>query len=78
MGHLPWRRFVRNYPPAPHRRAKIFTRRQRPIDRNLRARLMHLARCARRARQITRANVDILKALVFAFANLRDGRCIPG
>ena len=66
-------------PAMPRRRAKAFTDgRQRPLDRNLRARLMHLAKAARRARTITRASVDILEALIFTFANLRDGRCIPG
>jgi len=63
----------------PARRAKVFTDgRQRPIDRNLRARIMHRAKAARRAGDLTRAAVDVLEALLFQFANLSDGRCIPG
>lgn len=62
-----------------HRRAKVFTDgRQAPIDRNDRARVMALAEAARRQGRITRAAVDILRALLFRFANLKDGRCIPG
>jgi hypothetical protein len=60
------------------RRPKLFTDgRQTPIDRNDRARVMFLARAARRNGAITRAAVDILAALLFVFANLRDGRCFP-
>jgi hypothetical protein len=60
------------------RRAKLFTDgRQTPIDRNDRARVMFLARAARQRGQLTRAAVDILRALLFTFANLRDGRCFP-
>jgi Helix-turn-helix domain len=60
------------------RRPKLFTDgRQTPLDRNDRARLMSLARAARHRGQLTRAAVDILRALLFQFANLRDGRCFP-
>jgi alkylated DNA nucleotide flippase Atl1 len=60
------------------RRPKLFTDgRQTPIDRNDRARVMFMARAARHRGQITRAAVDILRALLFTFANLRDGRCFP-
>ncbi len=60
------------------RRQKVFTDgRQTPIDRNDRARLMFLAHVARCKGQITRAGVDILRALIFQFANLKDGRCFP-
>jgi len=60
------------------KRPKLFTNgRQTPIDRNDRARVMFLARAARRNGLLTRAAVDILAALLFVFANLRDGRCFP-
>ena len=60
------------------RRAKLFTDgKQTPIDRNDRARVMCLAEVARRKGEITRAAVDILRALLFTFANLTDGRCFP-
>ena len=60
------------------RRAKVFSDgRQTPIDRNDRARVMLLAEAARRKGEITRAAVDVLRALLFQFANLRDGRCFP-
>jgi hypothetical protein len=61
------------------KRPKLFTNgRQTPIDRNDRARVMFLARAARRKGLLTRAAVDILAALLFQFANLKDGRCMPG
>jgi len=60
------------------RRAKLFTDgKQTPIDRNDRARIIFLAEVARRKGEITRAAVDILRALLFTFANLKDGRCFP-
>jgi hypothetical protein len=60
------------------RRAKLFTDgKQTPIDRNDRARAMLLAEAARRKGEITRAAVDIFRALLFKFANLADGRCFP-
>jgi hypothetical protein len=60
------------------KRPKLFTDgRQTPIDRNDRARVMFLARAARRNGLLTRAAVDILSALLFVFANLKDGRCFP-
>jgi hypothetical protein len=60
------------------KRPKLFTDgRQTPVDRNDRARVMFLARAARHRGEITRAAVDILGALLFQFANLKDGRCFP-
>ena len=60
------------------RRAKLFTDgRQTPVDRNDRARVVWLAEMARRRGEITRAAVDIFRALLFTFANLTDGRCFP-
>ena len=60
------------------RRPKLFTDgRQAPVDPNDRARVMVLADAARRDGRITRAAVDILRALLFTFANLKDGRCFP-
>jgi hypothetical protein len=59
-------------------RRKLFTSgRQPPIDRNDRAKLMLLADESRRRGNITRAAVDIMRALLFQFANMKDGRCIP-
>ena len=60
------------------RRPKLFTDgRQAPVDPNDRARVMVLADAARRDGRITRAAVDILRSLLFTFANLKDGRCFP-
>lgn len=60
------------------KRPKLFTDgRQTPLDRNDRARVMWLAQMARRRGEITRAAVDILRALLMQFANLKDGRCFP-
>lgn len=60
------------------KRDKRFTDgRGRPIDRNDRARLVFLAKAARRRGELTRAAVEIFEALLYRFANLRDGRCIP-
>jgi hypothetical protein len=60
------------------RRQKIFSDgRQTPIDRNDRARVMLLAHQARGDGRITRAAVDVLRALIYQFANLKDGRCFP-
>jgi hypothetical protein len=50
---------------------------QRPVDRNDRARLLFIAKAARHRGELTRAAVEIFEALLYAFANLRDGRCIP-
>jgi hypothetical protein len=63
---------------AARTREKRFTDgRQRPIDRNDRARLLFLAKAARRRGELTRAAVEIFEALLYRFANLRDGRCFP-
>ena len=60
------------------KRQKVFTDgKQTPIDRNDRARVMALAHSARKQHKITRAAVDILRALLYKFANLKDGRCFP-
>jgi hypothetical protein len=61
----------------PGRRKAFTDGRQDPIDRNDRAKLMHLAELSRRRGAITRAAVDIMRALLFQFANMKDGRCIP-
>lgn len=61
----------------PGRRKAFTDGRQAPIDRNDRAKLMLLADASRRRGNITRAAVDIMRALLFQFANMRDGRCIP-
>jgi hypothetical protein len=59
-------------------RRKLFTSgKQAPISRDDRARVMLLADASRRRGNITRAAVDIMRALLFQFANLKDGRCIP-
>jgi hypothetical protein len=59
-------------------RRKIFgTGRQSSIDRNDRARVMLLADASRRRGNITIAAVDVIRALLYKFANLKDGRCIP-
>src|ERR1017187_9417267 len=60
------------------KRQKVFTDgKQTPIDRNDRARVMALAHSSRRKGEITRAAVDIVRALLYQFANLKDGRCFP-
>jgi hypothetical protein len=65
-------------PRAANRRAKIFGQgRGRPIDRNARARIMHRACVLRGRRTITRADLDVLRALLFDFLNGEDGRCFP-
>jgi hypothetical protein len=65
-------------PRAAGRRAKIFgPGRGRPLDRNARARLMHQALTKRRQRLITRADLDVLRALLFDFHNVGDGRTFP-
>jgi len=62
----------------PAGRRKWFTSgRQAPIDRNDRARVMLLADESRRRGNITRAAIDVLRALLYQFSNLKDGRCIP-
>ena len=62
----------------PKRREKHFTDgRQAPIDRTDRARVMALADAARRRGEITYYAVEILRALLHRFANLKDGRCFP-
>ena len=54
---------------SPPRRPKVFSDgRQAPIDRNDRARVMFLANAARCRGEITRAAVDILRALLFVLA----------
>ena len=58
------------------KRAKVFTDgKQTPLDRNDRARVMSLARIARREGHITFSAIEILNTLLFTFANLKDGRC---
>ncbi len=62
---------------APTREKRFTDGRQRPIDRNDRARLLFLAKAARRRGDLTRAAIEIFEALIYRFANLRDGRCFP-
>lgn len=52
--------------------------RQTPIDPNDRARVIAEAEAARRDGRLTSACVDILRSLLYDFANLSDGRCFPG
>ncbi len=60
------------------KREKRFTDgRKRPVDRNDRARLLFLAKAARRRGELTRAAVEVFEALLYRFANLKDGRCFP-
>ena len=57
---------------AVHGRAANPYRQERPRPRDVCWR-----RVARRKGEITRAAVDIFRALLFKFANLTDGRCFP-
>jgi Helix-turn-helix domain len=72
-------------PRATARRAKIFGQgRGRPMDRNAKARLMHLARALTRRTEkgrhygvVTAKALGVLEALLWGFHNARDGRCFP-
>ena len=55
-----------------------------PLDRNAKARIMHLARCLKRRTEpgkhygvLTGKFVDILEALLWAFHNAKTGLCFP-
>jgi hypothetical protein len=55
-----------------------------PLDRNAKARIMHLARCLKRRTQagkhygvLTGKFVDVLEALLWAFHNAKTGVCFP-
>jgi hypothetical protein len=70
----------------PRRREKVFgVGRPRPLDRNAKARVMHLARCLMRPTEkgkaygvVTAKAFAILKALLWAFHNAKSGLCYPG
>jgi Helix-turn-helix domain len=65
-------------PCATPRRDKVFgPGRGRPLDRNTQARIMHRGHAMRRQRILTRADVDVLRSLLFDFFNRADGRCFP-
>lgn len=74
-------------PPTGLRRAreKVFgSGRCRPMDRNAKARLMHLARALMRRTEkgraygvVTAKAFAVLEALLWAFHNAKDGRCFP-
>lgn len=61
----------------PKRKKLFFDGRQHPIDGNDRARIIVLADAAWRKGRITRAALDVIRALLYRFANLKDGRCFP-
>jgi hypothetical protein len=66
-------------------REKLFgLGRPRALDRNAKARIMHLARCLARTRAsgrqrgaITRAALEVLQALLWGFHNAKSGVCFP-
>ena len=58
--------------------------RPRPLDRNAKARIMHLAHCIARQRApgrqrgfVTRAALEVLQALLWGFHGARNGLCFP-
>ena len=58
--------------------------RPRPLDRNAKARIMHYARCLAREKAVgrqrgivTRAALEVLQALLWAFHGARNGLCFP-
>jgi hypothetical protein len=58
--------------------------RPRPLDRNAKARITHLARCLSRRTekgkaygQITAKALSVLEALLWSFHNARSGLCFP-
>jgi len=67
------------------RREKLFgLGRPVPLDRNAKARIMHLARCLKRRTEagkhygvLTGKFVDILEALLWGFHNAKSGLCFP-
>jgi hypothetical protein len=67
------------------RREKLFgLGRPVPLDRNAKARIMHLARCLKRRTEagkhygvLTGKFVDVLEALLWAFHNAKTGVCFP-
>jgi CRP-like cAMP-binding protein len=66
-------------------REKMFGRgRPRALDRDAKARIMHLARCLARQKVegrhrgiISRAALQLLQALLWGFHNARSGLCFP-
>jgi len=67
------------------RREKLFGEgRPRPLDRNAKARIMHLARCLSRRTEkgkaygiVTAKALSVLEALLWVFHNARSGLCFP-
>ncbi len=60
------------------KRTKVFSDgRQDPVGRSDRGRIIWIAETHRRFGRITRAAVDVLRALIYVFANAHDGRCFP-
>jgi AraC-like DNA-binding protein len=70
----------------PKRREKVFgSGRGRPLDRNAKARVMHLARCLMRPTEkgraygaVTAKAFAVLEALLWGFHNAKSGLCFPG
>lgn len=70
----------------PRWREKIFGfGKPHKLDRNVRARLAHAAEAAVRPdpsnptkKRLSRTAKDVLRSLLFDFANCKDGRCFPG
>ena len=68
------------------RREKLFGMgRPRPMDRNAKIRIMHLARALMHAREprkaygaVTAKALAVLEALLWGFHNARSGVCFPG
>jgi hypothetical protein len=58
-------------------RKKIFGLMTGALDREAKHRLLHRARCLKRARLITRAAYDIFASLLVGFHNGASGRCFP-
>ena len=67
------------------RREKLFGMgRPRPLDRNAKARIMHLARCLSRRTEtgkaygmVTAKALAVLEALLWGFHNAKSGLCFP-
>ena len=70
---------------SPKRREKLFGEgRPRALDRNAKARIMHLARCLSRRTEkgkaygeVTAKALSVLEALLWGFHNARSGLCFP-
>jgi len=72
-------------PKLPKRREKMFgAGRPRALDRNTKARIMHLARCLSRKTEkgkaygeLTAKALAVLEALLWSFHNAKSGLCFP-